>query len=78
MSLCCNCEGRDLAQCDGKQGCVGRQGIVKTRAERQGELVDEILAILRPQLDGQAVVDAAQYAELLAAVAHYAETVRAE
>jgi hypothetical protein len=42
----------------------------------QSGLIDEILEILQPQLDGQPVVDAAQYAEMLAAVAHYSELVR--
>lgn len=51
---------------------------VKTRRERQDELVELVLRILRPQLDGQMMVSPGQHRELQEAIAHFANEVRAE
>jgi len=53
-------------------------GKVQTRVERRAELVEQILDILRPQLDGQPVVSNNQRAELQAAIAHFTSEVREE
>ena len=41
--------------------------------EQRGALVEEILAILSPQLDREPLVTADQLVELYAAIAHFAE-----
>jgi hypothetical protein len=43
----------------------------KTRLARRDELVEEILEILRPQLDGQTVVTIEQREQLRAAIAQF-------
>jgi hypothetical protein len=40
---------------------------------RQDELIEEILTILRPQLDGQQTLSAAQCRELQIAISNYTE-----
>lgn len=50
----------------------------KTMVDRQDELIEELLAILRPQLDGQEVVNSAQYRELHAAIAHFTVEVQGQ
>ena len=50
----------------------------KPLADRQDELIEELLAILQPQLDGQANVDSAQYRSLHAAIAHYTVEVQGQ
>lgn len=44
---------------------------VKTQLERQDELVEELLQILQPQLDGQPALSATQHRELQAAIANF-------
>jgi len=51
---------------------------VKTRVERRTELLDRVLEILRPQLDGQPVVTAEQREELDAAIALFTAELRGE
>ena len=44
---------------------------MKTLATRQDELIEELLRVLRPQLDGQDTVNASQYREMQARLANF-------
>jgi hypothetical protein len=44
---------------------------VKTRLQRQDALLEEMLTILKPQLDGQACITSGQFRALQTAIAQY-------
>jgi hypothetical protein len=50
----------------------------KPLTDRQDELIEELLAILQPQLDGADQVDSAQYRALHSAIAHYTVEVQGQ